>query len=84
MSNYIIYNPQGGREGHSYQYTTNLCVGLLGIGKTVDLVTSPDFDSKCIEDSGAGVTFTNTNNSKSKWRWVDLWRARIICTHRIL
>jgi glycosyltransferase involved in cell wall biosynthesis len=66
MSNYIIYNPQGGREGHSYQYTTNLCVGLLGIGKTVDLVTSPDFDSKCIEDSGAGVTFTNTNNSKSK------------------
>lgn len=74
---YVIYNPQGGTEGHSQQYATNLCNGLAGNGVAVNLVTSRDFDATEVAVSGVDVTYTAIHDSR---RWTvryDSWMSKL-------
>ena len=46
---HIIYNPQGNTEGHSQQYATNICNGLIENELEVIMITSQDFNDADIQ-----------------------------------
>lgn len=78
MSNcYVIYNPQGATEGHSQQYATNLCNGLVENGVEVNLVTSRDFDATEVMASGVNVTYTAINDSRRRTVKFDSWLSKL-------
>ena len=64
MHKVTIYNPAGGTEGHSQEYTNNLCIGFAINGDDVDLITSNDFNCEEINKYNVATTFTNVVDSR--------------------
>ena len=77
MTAYIIYNPQGGTEGHSQQYATNLCVGLANNGVSVHLVTSRDFDPTDVAAKGVELSYTDIADSRKTTVRYDSWVSKL-------
>jgi len=78
MQKYIIYNPHGGSEGHSQEYSTQLCLGLLKNGIMVHLVTLRDFNPQEVFNKGASVTFADVNKYQSVMLRYDSWLSKIL------
>jgi glycosyltransferase involved in cell wall biosynthesis len=77
MTAYIVYNPQGGTEGHSQGYATNLCVGLTNNGVSVHLVTSRDFDAADVTAKGVELSYTDIDDSRKTTVRYDSWVSKL-------
>jgi len=77
LNRYIIYNPQGGTEGHSQGYSTNLCLGLSQNGIEVELVTSRDYDDTEVTASGVKVSYTSITDSRKITVSHGSWLAKL-------
>jgi glycosyltransferase involved in cell wall biosynthesis len=77
MNSYVIYNPQGATEGHSQQYATNLCIGLVSNGVAVRLVTSRDFNSSDVSAKGVELTYTDIKDSRRTTVRYDSWVSKL-------
>lgn len=77
MNCYVVYNPQGGSEGHSQQYSTQLCLGLLNNGVGVHLVTSRDFDPSAVSAKGVALAYTDIQNSRQTMLRYNSWLSKL-------
>ncbi len=77
MNQYVIYNPQGGSEGHSQQYSTQICLGLLSNGAQVHLVTTRDYDPALVLTKGAKVTYTEIGKFQSVMLRYNSWLSKL-------
>ena len=77
MTTYVVYNPQGGTEGHSQQYATNLCVGLANNGVSVHLVTSRDFDPADVAAKGVELSYTDISDTRKMTVRYDSWISKL-------
>ena len=77
MSLYTLYNPQGGTEGHSQGYATNLCLGLVHNGVSVHLVTSRDFDPADVAAKGVELSYTDVDDSRKRTVRYDSWISKL-------
>lgn len=77
MKHYVLYNPQGGTEGHSQQYATQLCFALLNNGVGVHMVTSRDYDPTEVATKGIAISYTGiTDTSKITMRY-NSWMSKL-------
>lgn len=77
MNHYVVYNPQGGSEGHSQQYSTQLCLGLVNNGVGVHLVTSRDYDASDVTAKGVALTYTDIQNSRQTMLRYNSWLSKL-------
>jgi glycosyltransferase involved in cell wall biosynthesis len=77
MNHYVLYNPQGGTEGHSQQYTTQLCLGLVDNGVGVHLVISRDYDPTEVAAKGVAISFTDIKDSRKTTLRYDSWPSKL-------
>ncbi len=77
MNQYVVYNPQGGSEGHSQQYSTQICLGLLANGVKVHLVTARDYDPEIVLKKGAELTYTEIGKFQSVMLRHDSWLSKL-------
>jgi glycosyltransferase involved in cell wall biosynthesis len=77
MNQYVVYNPQGGSEGHSQQYSTQICLGLLANGVSVHLVTTRDYDPGLVLEKGVKVVYTEIGSFQSVMLRYDSWLSKL-------
>jgi glycosyltransferase involved in cell wall biosynthesis len=77
MNHYVVYNPQGGTEGHSQQYSTNLCLGLVNNGVGIHLVTSRDYDASDVSTKGVALSYTDIADSRKTTVRYDSWLSKL-------
>ena len=78
MKDYLIYNPHGGSEGHSQQYSTLLCLGLIKNELKIHLVTSKDYDATTVLAMGGSVIYISIDKFQSYILRYNKWMSKII------
>ena len=78
MQKYIIYNPHGGSEGHSQQYSTLLCLGLIKNGLKLHLVTSRDYNATTVLAMGGSVVYISIDKFQSYILRYNKWMSKVI------
>ena len=77
MNYYVLYNPLGGTEGHSQQYTTQLCLALVDNGVGVHLVVSRDYDPVEVVAKGVAISFTQIIDSRKITLRFNSWLSKL-------